>query len=84
VSRFHVAADAASIGALRDQVEALLGLLRQPQVDLTALGHGLHRVAVSMLAASEAAGLTSARLQAAVRALDLKTPKSKLLAFLAP
>ena len=78
VNQFQVALQEASSCAVRVQLRAMPGPLQQAKADLTALGRGLRIIAVSLLAASEAAGLASTRFQAMVRALDLKTPKYKL------
>lgn len=82
--RFVVRPDGEAWVALRRAVAELAELVGREEVDMNALGHTLSACVTSARAAFEQASLPSLRLEAASRALDLKTPKSALEAFIAP
>lgn len=67
---------------LRERIDALRALTDRPSVSLVELGKAYQALARAMLEVATASGQTSARFEAVVRALDLKTPKSALHAFL--
>lgn len=79
--RFVVRAEGAHWVDIRRAAEELGELVRAEEVDMNRLGHALSALVVGARAAFEAAALPSLRLEAAKRALDLKTPKSALEAF---
>ena len=64
--------------ALRGQVRALSALVDGNRVSLVELGKLYESITRTLLEAIEQSGLSSMRLRAAARALDLKTPKSRL------
>ena len=68
--------------ALKDRAEALAATCSGGQVDLLALAKAYAAFAVAIGEAAEAAGQTSMRFEAAAKALDLRTPRSALTAFL--
>lgn len=68
--------------ALRDAIESLREVTERPAANLVDLGKAYQRLAAAMLEVATASGQTSARFEAVVRALDLRTPKSVLHAFL--
>ena len=82
--RFVVRADGEPWVGLRRAAAELGELVAREEVDMNALGHALSACVTHARAAFERAALPSLRLEAARRALDLKTPKSALEAFLGP
>lgn len=82
MSKLDVSTQGDAWDALRASVGRLHELADRPEVNLVELGKAYQAVAKAMLAATSAAGQTSLRFDAVVRALDLRTPKSALLAFL--
>jgi hypothetical protein len=68
--------------SLRAAVRELAGMLDDKVVNLTQLGKVVARLAQHLLGAVEESGLSSQRFRAVAKALDLKTPKSSLAAFL--
>ncbi len=79
--RFVVASRGEHWDAVRASLAELSRLASGGEVDLNDVGKGLSRLVIAVRAAFDDAGLPSVRLKAAVRALDLKTPKSALEAF---
>ena len=57
-------------------------MLDGKRVNLTEMGKLHERITRALLEAIEQSGLSSLRFRAAARALDLKTPKSRLESFL--
>ncbi len=82
MSRMEVTTDSDRFEALRHALDAMRALTEQPRVNLVTLAKAFQRVAVTMRAAATEHGPPSTRLAAVERALDLKTPKSRLEAFL--
>ncbi|HJL16354.1 MAG TPA: hypothetical protein RMH99_11900 [Sandaracinaceae bacterium LLY-WYZ-13_1] len=80
--KMDVSTDGEAWDTLRDRLDRLRALADRPEVNLVDLGKAYQAVAGAMLEAARASGQSSARFEAVVRALDLKTPKSKLRAFL--
>lgn len=68
--------------ALRAALARMSTLTEAPEASLVALGKAYAGLAEAVLAVAEASGQTSARFAAVKKALDLKTPKSALEAFL--
>lgn len=67
---------------LREQCRLLVLLLEQSPLQLVDLGKRLETTIGAALRAVESQGISSLRLAAAAKALNLKTPKSSLEAFL--
>lgn len=57
-------------------------MLDRNRVNLTEMGKLYERITRTLLEAIEQGGLSSLRFRAAAKALDLKTPKSRLVSFL--
>lgn len=81
--RFVVRAEGEPWVAVRRATSDLAALVQADEVDMNVLGHALGALVGAARDAFEAAALPSLRLEAARRALDLRTKKSKLEAFLA-
>ena len=82
MGKLDVTTEGEAWDGLRAGVARLDALSRQPTVNLVDLGKAFRAVAEGMVAVTAASGQTSARFEAVVRALDFKTPKSALAAFL--
>ena len=67
--------------ALRGHVRALSSMLEGKHVNLTEMGKLYESITRTLLAAVEQSGHSSLRFRAAAKALDLKTPKSRLASF---
>lgn len=67
--------------ALRDALERAAGILREDQVNLNDLGKALHAAMAAARETFRAAGLPSLRMDAAEKALDLRTARSALERF---
>lgn len=67
---------------VRRVLSHLLHLTSAPQVDLLALGKSYAELSRALLTVVQNLGKTSMRFEAAVKALDLRTPKSALQQFL--
>lgn len=67
--------------ALRASHAAMGALLEQPRVNLVELAKAYQAIASAMVAIARASGRPSLRFDAVERALDLRTPKSALRAF---
>jgi hypothetical protein len=80
--KMDVSTEGEAWDALRASADRLRELAGRPTVNLVDLGKAYQALAKAMLEATKASGQTSARFEAVVRALDLKTPKSALHAFL--
>ena len=81
--RFVVRAEGAHWVEIRRAAEELRALVHADEVDLNRLGHALSALVAGGRAAFEAASLPSLRLAAAKKALDLRTRKGSLEAFVA-
>lgn len=81
--RFVVRAEGAHWIEIRRAASDLGELVGAEEVDLNRLGHALAALVAGVRAAFEVAALPSLRLAAAKKALDLKTRKSALEAFVA-
>jgi hypothetical protein len=68
---------------LRAALSRLDAIAASPRADLVALGKAYAALAEAMREVALAAGQSSARFDAAARALDLRTPKSAIEAFVA-
>jgi hypothetical protein len=79
--RFVVRAEGPEWEALRADVAALSAIAAGAEVNLNDLARALGRVVAGVGAAFTRARLPSVRLAAAEKALDLKTGKSELEAF---
>jgi hypothetical protein len=63
-------------------LSAMSAMLAQPSMNLVQLAERFETAANALLAGAQQSGLSSLRLRAVVKALDLKTPKSTLERFL--
>jgi hypothetical protein len=79
--RYLLRTDAPAPQALRGALERAAGVLREDAVDLHELGKVLHAVMAAARETFRAAGLPSVRMDAAEKALDLRTGKSALERF---
>jgi hypothetical protein len=79
--------EAATEGPAWDELRKALGdlgeIAARPRADLVNLGKAYAAVAEAMDGVAAASGQKSLRFEAARRALDLHTPKSKIAAFVA-
>ena len=82
MTRLGVSIENSTGDALRAHVQDLSALLEGEHVDLAALGKVFGKIAQTLLEAIEQSGESSLRFRAVATALDLKTAKSRLLAFL--
>lgn len=82
MSRYDVRTAGPAWDALRDAADRVARAAADETTNLVELGKAYAALAVAMQAVTAASGQTSARYDAAAKALDLKTPKSKLAAFL--
>lgn len=80
--RLEAETDGPAWDALREAVGALGEIAARPRADLVDLGKAYARVAEAIDGVAAAAGQKSLRFEAARRALDLHTPRSKIAAFL--
>ena len=79
--KFRVRAEGDVWDELRVDAEKLAARVRAEEIDLNQLGKILSSVVRSSAAAFVKADLPSVRLEAATKALDLKTPKTELERF---
>jgi hypothetical protein len=79
--RFRVRTTGDGWESLRRDAEALAAIVRGEEVDLNQLGKLLSAVVGGSFAVFTEAGLASVRLEAAVKALEPKTPRSELERF---
>ena len=68
--------------ALREALDAMRAVAGRPRASHVELGKAFAAVAAAMLEVTHAAGQTSMRYRAVALALDLRTKKSRLAAFL--
>jgi hypothetical protein len=80
--RFVIRTESPAPAALRDALERAAGMLREDEVNLNELGKALHAVMAAARETFRAAGLPSMRMDAAEKALDLRTAKSALERFM--
>lgn len=69
---------------LRAHLRQMQKVLDEPSVHLLDLAKPFQGIAGALLTGVKDAGISSARFEAVVKALDLKTPKSRLQGFLQP
>ena len=80
--KLDVSIEGSTGDALRAHVRDLNSMLHGKRVNLTEMGKLYERITRTLLAAIEQSGHSSLRFCAAAKALDLKTPKSRLAFFL--
>jgi hypothetical protein len=81
--RFVLREGSPALLALRAALGRASVLASGPSVDLNALSHAMAEGAVALRDAFAELGLPSTRLEAIVRAFDLRTPRSELERFVA-
>ena len=79
--RFVIRTDLPAARALHDALERAASDLRNDEVNLNELGKALHAVLAAARETFGAAGLPSVRMDAAAKALDLRTSKRALERF---
>ena len=79
--RFVLREGSVAVSALRESVERASKAASGDAVDLNVLSHAVGDVAVALRDAFQEAGLASTRMEAIVRAFDLRTPRSELERF---
>jgi hypothetical protein len=79
--RFVIRTDVPAARTLHDALERAASDLRQDELNLNELGKVLHAVMAAARETFSAAGLPSVRMDAATKALDLRTSKSALERF---
>lgn len=84
MAKFVIRSNEPAARALADAVESLSSLLREEELNLNTLGERLHLIVVAARGVFTAQNLPSVRMDAAVKALDLRTGKSELAAFARP
>ena len=82
MSKYDVTPDGASWKTLRCHLQEMEAMLGQPQFNLVQFAKIYEASAKTLLKAVKERGMSSSRFEAAARALDLKTPKSKIDQFL--
>lgn len=81
--RFVLREGSPALVALRAALRRASEQASAPSVDLNALSHAMGEGAVALRDAFGELGLPSTRLEAIVRAFDLRTPRSELERFVA-
>ena len=79
---FDVPGESAAFDALREAHAKMGEQLTAPEVNLVSLAKAYQSLANAMAGMANASGRGSLRFEAVVRALDLRTPKSSLRAFM--
>ncbi|GAB4217517.1 MAG: hypothetical protein OHK0013_45080 [Sandaracinaceae bacterium] len=79
--RFVIRTEGPAPTALREALERAAEMLCADEVNLNELGRALHAVMAAAGETFRAAGLPSVRMDAAEKALDLRTAKSALERF---
>ena len=79
--RFVIRTDGPAPRALHDALERAASALREDELNLNELGKVLHAVMAAARETFRSAALPSVRLDAAEKALDLRTSKSALERF---
>jgi hypothetical protein len=82
MSKYDVTPDSASWKELRGHLNEMGAMLGQPQFNLVQFAKVYEASAKTLLKAVKERGMASRRFEAAARALDLHTAKSKLDQFL--
>ncbi|MDQ3031251.1 MAG: hypothetical protein M3Y87_02465 [Myxococcota bacterium] len=82
--RFVVRAEGTEWDSLRRELASMGAVAAAEQVDMNELGKSLARTVTCVRAVFVSAAMPSVRMDAAVRALDLRTPKSELERFARP
>ena len=82
MTKLDVSIEGSTGDALRAHVRDLNSMLHGKRVNLTEMGKLYERITRTLLEAVEQGGHSSLRFRAAAKALDLKTPKSRLASFL--
>lgn len=79
--RFVLQEGSSALVGLRTALARATELASGPRVDLNTLSHATGELAVALRDAFVEVGLPSTRLEAIVRAFDLRTPRSELERF---
>ena len=79
--KFLVRAEGEVWRTLAQDLERMVAITSGPEVNMNDLGRALASIVGSVRAAFVSAGLPSVRMDAAAKALDLRTPKSALESF---
>ena len=82
MTKLDVSIEGSTGDALRGHVRDLSSMLHGKRVNLTEIGKLYERITRTLLEAVEQGRHSSLRFRAAAKALDLKTPKSRLASFL--
>ena len=82
MTKFDVSIEGSTGDTLRAHVRELNSMLHGKRVNLTEIGKLYESITRTLLEAIEQGGHSSLRFRAAAKALDLKTPKSRLASFL--
>ena len=82
MSKYDVTPDGAAWKELRDHLKEMEAMLGQPKFNLVQFAKVYEASAKTLLEAVKERGMSSSRFEAAARALDLSTAKSKLEQFL--
>lgn len=82
MTKLDVSIEGTTGDALRAHVRDLSSMLDGKRVDLTEMGKLYEIITRTLLEAIVQGGQSSLRFRAAAKALDLKTPKSRLASFL--
>ena len=82
MTKLDVSIEGSTGDALRGHVRDLSSMLEGKHVNLTEMGKLYERITRTLLETVEQGGHSSLRFRAAAKALDLKTPKSRLASFL--
>ena len=82
MTKLDVSVEGSTGDALRAHVRDLSSMVEGKHVNLTEMGKLYESITRTLLAAIEQSGHSSLRFRAAAKALDLKTPKSRLASFL--
>ena len=80
--KLDVSIEGSTGDALRAHAQDLSSMLAGKRMNLTEVGKLYERITRTLLEAIEQGGHSSLRFRAAAKALDLKTPKSRLASFL--
>jgi hypothetical protein len=82
MSKYDIKPEGQDWDSLRNQLQDMQQQLRQPELNLVGFARLYEGTAKMILAAVDQTGLSSMRFEAAAKALDLGTRKSKLEKFL--
>ncbi|MGE0788427.1 MAG: hypothetical protein AB7S26_22320 [Sandaracinaceae bacterium] len=81
MARLRVSTETERFRLLDARLAALRALIAEPEVDLVELGKSFASLAAAIEAAATERGPSSVRFRAVTKALDLRTPRSLLEAF---